>query len=405
MTYRETLEFLFSQLPMFQRTGGAAYKADLSNTVALCKMIGNPEKKLRYVHVAGTNGKGSTSHMIASVLQEAGFSTGLYTSPHLKDFRERIRIDGETISEDAVVAFVEQYKDEWKSIQPSFFEITVAMAFWYFEKEKVDIVVLETGMGGRLDSTNVVTPEVSVITSIGMDHMQFLGNTIEAIAGEKAGIIKPLKPTVIGDLPKKAEEVMQRTAAERRSKLYYSEDLQGAVPPISIKGPFQKKNAKTAITALMVLREKGYAIEDEHIRDGLMRVVENTGLKGRWQVLSEQPMTITDCGHNEEAIRVIIDALDEVASDVKHFVLGFSGDKDLKPILEMFPKDASYYFVAADIPRALPADELKEIASEFGLKGESYPSVRKGYEAARLYAQKTDLIYIGGSVFVVAEVV
>lgn len=405
MTYRETLEFLFSQLPMFQRTGGAAYKADLSNTVALCKMIGNPEKKLRYVHVAGTNGKGSTSHMIASVLQEAGFSTGLYTSPHLKDFRERIRIDGETISEDAVVAFVEQYKDEWKSIQPSFFEITVAMAFWYFEKEKVDIVVLETGMGGRLDSTNVVTPEVSVITSIGMDHMQFLGNTIEAIAGEKAGIIKPLKPTVIGDLPKRAEEVMQRTAAERRSKLYYSEDLQGAVPPISIKGPFQKKNAKTAITALMVLREKGYAIEDEHIRDGLMRVVENTGLKGRWQVLSEQPMTITDCGHNEEAIRVIIDALDEVASDVKHFVLGFSGDKDLKPILEMFPKDASYYFVAADIPRALPADELKEIASEFGLKGESYPSVRKGYEAARLYAQKTDLIYIGGSVFVVAEVV
>lgn len=405
MTYRETLEFLFSQLPMFQRTGGAAYKADLSNTVALCKMIGNPEKKLRYVHVAGTNGKGSTSHMIASVLQEAGFSTGLYTSPHLKDFRERIRIDGETISEDAVVAFVEQYKDEWKSIQPSFFEITVAMAFWYFEKEKVDIVVLETGMGGRLDSTNVVTPEVSVITSIGMDHMQFLGNTIEAIAGEKAGIIKPLKPTVIGDLPKRAEEVMQRTAAERRSKLYYSEDLQGAVPPISIKGPFQKKNAKTAITALMVLREKGYAIEDEHIRDGLMHVVENTGLKGRWQVLSEQPMTITDCGHNEEAIRVIIDALDEVASDVKHFVLGFSGDKDLKPILEMFPKDASYYFVAADIPRALPADELKEIASEFGLKGESYPSVRKGYEAARLYAQKTDLIYIGGSVFVVAEVV
>lgn len=405
MDYRETLDFLFSQLPMFQRTGGAAYKVDLTNTIALCKRIGNPEKELRFVHVAGTNGKGSTSHMIASVLQEAGFKTGLYTSPHLKDFRERIRIDGEMITEDAVVSFVHRYKEDWEQIEPSFFEITVAMAFWYFKEENVDIVVLETGMGGRLDSTNVVRPEVSVITSIGLDHQQFLGDTIAKIAAEKAGIIKPLLPVVAGHLEPEAMQVVQATASERKSPFYAAEDLEGNLPPTSLKGPFQPLNVKTAITALMVLRQKGYAIEDHQIKEGLLRVTENTGLLGRWQVLSDRPLTITDCGHNKQALSGIIKAIQKETYENLHMVVGFSNDKSIDHLLELLPKEATYYFAAANIPRALPADDLKEIASRFGLRGEKFSSVSKAYEAARLYASKEDLIYIGGSVFVVAEVV
>ncbi len=405
MDYTETLDFLFSQLPMFQRMGGAAYKADLNNTIALCNMLGNPQEKLKFVHVAGTNGKGSTSHMMASVLQEAGYKTGLYTSPHLKDFRERIKVNGQKMSQDAVVDFVERYKGKWASIEPSFFEITVAMAFWYFLHEEVDVVVLETGMGGRLDSTNVVRPDVCVITTIGLDHMQFLGNSIAAIAGEKAGIIKPAIPIVTGVLPTEAMDVIRAKAEEKKAPLIESALLDISVPETDLKGPYQKENARTAVTALRELRKKGYSLTLDHVVTGFSKVVENTGLLGRWQILSESPMTIADCAHNAQGLEVIVKALAKQEFHNLHIVLGASNDKDLSEVLSLFPKEANYYFCAAKIPRAMAAEDLKEKAIGFGLKGDHYASVRKAYEAARLYATKKDLIFIGGSVFVVAEVV
>jgi dihydrofolate synthase/folylpolyglutamate synthase len=405
MTYRETLNYLFEQLPMFQRVGAAAYKADLSNTISLCKLIGNPEKSLRFVHIAGTNGKGSTAHMTASVLQEAGYKTGLFTSPHLKDFRERIKINGELMDEEAVIEFVELFKNGWQSIKPSFFEITAAMAFWYFRQEQVDIVVLETGMGGRLDSTNVVRPEVSVITSIGMDHMQFLGDTIEKIAGEKAGIIKPATPVVTGLVVPEALEVIRAKARDVKAPLTESTALERALPPLDLKGPFQPINARTAICTIDVLRKKGYTISDEQLSAGLGNVVANTGLMGRWQVLSERPLTVTDCAHNAHALEGILQEVARQDYHNLHIVLGFANDKDISGILKLFPREATYYFAAAKVPRALAADQLMEQAAAFGLQGEAFSSVRKAYEAARLYATRRDMIYIGGSVFVVAEVV
>ncbi len=405
MDYRETLAFLFEQLPMFQRVGAAAYKADLSNTIALCRLIGNPEQKLRFVHIAGTNGKGSTAHMTASILQEAGYKTGLFTSPHLKDFRERIRLNGELMEQDAVIEFVEQFKDEWTNIKPSFFEITAAMAFWYFDRVGAEIVVLETGMGGRLDSTNVVRPEISIITSIGMDHMQFLGDTIEKIAAEKAGIIKLGKPVVTGRLVPEALEVIRAKARDAKSPVIESDTDQISVPPLDLKGPFQPINARTAIAAAWELQKRGYKIDDEHILKGLSRVTVNTGLLGRWQVLREQPLTVTDCAHNEPALTGILKEIARHDYHNLHMVLGFSNDKDLEPLLKMLPKEATYYFTTAKVPRALPADKLMELAAAHGFQGEAFSSVRKAYEAARLYASKRDMIYIGGSVFVVAEVV
>jgi dihydrofolate synthase/folylpolyglutamate synthase len=403
--YKETLDFLFSQLPMFQRVGAAAYKADLTNTIALCRLIGNPEQQLRFVHVAGTNGKGSVSHMTASVLQTAGYKTGLFTSPHLRDFRERIKINGQKISKEAVVNFVEQFRDDWAAIRPSFFEITFAMAVWYFKQEGVNIVVLETGMGGRLDSTNVVRPEVCAITTIGFDHMQFLGETIPAIAGEKAGIIKPTVPVVLGALQPEAHEVMLAKANSVHAPVFESRDFLGKVPELDLKGPYQRLNAPIALGLCHVLQQRGFRLTDADIAQGLSAVVANTGLLGRWQKLSEKPLTIADCAHNEEGLALAMRALSQYDFHNLHIVIGVSGDKELTGIMKLLPREANYYFTAADIPRALPADELQILAERFGLRGEVFSSVRKAYEAARMYAKPNDLIYIGGSVFVVAEVV
>lgn len=403
--YAETLDFLFSQLPMFQRVGAAAYKADLTTTQALCALIGNPEQRRKFVHVAGTNGKGSVSHMIASVLQEAGYKTGLFTSPHLRDFRERIRINGEVIAKERVLEFVERYREKWSSLKPSFFEITFAMAIWHFSEEECDVVVLETGMGGRLDSTNVVRPEVSVITTIGLDHTQFLGDTIPAIAGEKAGIIKPTRPIISGVEHPEAAAVIARRAAELQAPLFLAANYRGEIPPLDLRGPYQEKNARIALATLEVLRQKGYQINDGDLQRGLAKVVANTGLLGRWQVIKEKPLTIADCAHNAEGLELVMRELSGYDYHNLHIVLGVSGDKDLDTILSLLPKEATYYFTAADVPRALPADQLQEMAAVHQLRGEVFTSVRKALEAARLYATANDLIYIGGSVFVVAEVV
>ncbi len=403
--YAETLDYLFSQLPMFQRVGAAAYKADLSNTRALCSMLDHPEQSLKFIHIAGTNGKGSVAHMIASVLQEAGYRTGLFTSPHLRDFRERIKIDGQLMAKAAVVDFVTTYRDRWGNLKPSFFEITFAMALWYFKREKTDIVVLETGMGGRLDSTNVVHPELTVITTIGLDHIQFLGTTIPAIAGEKAGIIKATRPLVIGNLPPDAEAVIVQKATEMRAPLHRASAYQHPVPELDLKGPYQQENARTACCAIEVLKSRGYVIDPKHLERGLQRTVANTGLLGRWQVLSQKPLTIADCAHNEQGIRMVLAALSQIDFHNLHIVLGLSGDKSVSAILALFPKTATYYFTAAQVPRALPADQLQEQAMEYGLRGEVFENVKKAHEAARLYAASSDLIYIGGSMFVIAEVV
>ncbi len=403
--YAKTLDFLFSQLPMFQRVGAAAYKADLKTTQSLCALMGNPEQGRKFIHVAGTNGKGSVSHMIASVLQEAGYKTGLFTSPHMRDFRERIRINGTMIEKQRVLEFVERYREQWSSLKPSFFEITFAMAVWHFKEEQCDVVVLETGMGGRLDSTNVVRPEVSVITTIGLDHVQFLGDTIPAVAGEKAGIIKATRPVVSGVTHPEAIPVIAQRAAEMKSPLYLAANYRGEIPPLDLRGPYQKKNAQTALATLEVLRQNGYRIDEEHLRAGLSKVAANTGLRGRWQILNEKPLTIADCAHNPEGLEMVMRELTTYDYHNLHIVLGVSGDKDLDSVLALLPKEATYYFTAADVPRALPADELQALASAHQLRGEAFTSVRKALEAARLYASSHDLIYIGGSVFVVAEVV
>jgi dihydrofolate synthase/folylpolyglutamate synthase len=405
MDYQETLEYLFGRLPMFQRIGAAAYKADLSTTIALAELTGNPEKELKFVHIAGTNGKGSVSNMCASILQEAGYETGLFTSPHLKDFRERIRHNGQKIPREAVIDFVANYRHAWEPLEPSFFEITFAMAMWYFKEIGAEIVVLETGMGGRLDSTNIVRPEVTVITNIGLDHTQFLGDTIEKIAAEKAGIVKLGIPVVVGDLKVEALNVVRDKAGIHGAALYSIREHSIGVPLLDLKGPYQEDNARIAILAMRVLQERGWKIEGEHVVKGLSKVSENTGFAGRWQVLSSSPLTIADCGHNYDGLQMTMNELRNLPKERLHIVLGMSSDKDISPILRLFPKDASYYFCAADIPRALSPEDLQEKAKVEGLQGEVFESVRKAYEAARLYASKGDLIFIGGSVFVVAEVV
>ena len=404
MDYFETLDFLFTQLPYYQRQGPAAYKADLSSTIAICELLGNPQEGLKCIHIAGTNGKGSVAHMVASVLQEQGYKTGLYTSPHLKDFRERIRINGEMIDQDHVTSFVQKYKDAWKEIGPSFFEITVGMAFQYFKNENVDIAVIETGLGGRLDSTNVVDPEISVITNIALDHTQFLGDTIELIAAEKGGIIKAGKPVVFGKMDPNAVKVLSQMALEKQAKVYPVEILNESLDGTDLYGDFQKENLATAHKAIDALIENGWEISHESIRIGLAKIAENTSFKGRWQLLGEQPRIIADVGHNAAGVAAAIEGLEVTKNAGLHIVLGVVEDKALNSILPLFPKRALYYFCKADIQRGLPADELQKSALEFGLKGESYSSVKRAFEAARLYAQKEDTIFIGGSFFTVAEV-
>jgi dihydrofolate synthase/folylpolyglutamate synthase len=426
MNYQETLDFLFNALPMFQRVGASAFKKDLTNTLALCEHLGQPQQKFKSVHVAGTNGKGSTSHSICSVLMEAGYKVGLYTSPHLKSFTERIKINGEEIPEQAVVDFVAENKSFLEGLQPSFFEMTVAMAFWYFAKEQVDIAVIEVGMGGRLDSTNVIKPEVAVITNIGFDHMQFLGDTLEKIAGEKAGIIKKDTPVVISTQQEETTDVFEKIAAVQQAPIYFAEsDFQirslgqtsdkkslfevvhkGEKKNLELEllGNYQKNNLPGILQALEILKEKGFQISDEDISKGLSHVIKNTGLKGRWQILGNDPWIICDTGHNEDGIKYILNQIHEYPYNQLFMVIGMVNDKDVSKVLSLLPKGAQYIFCQANIPRAMPADELYLKAQEFGLDGIVIKDVNDAISWAKKKASKEDLIFIGGSTFVVAEI-
>jgi len=390
---------------MFHRVGPAAYKPGLDNTWALLELVGNPHEGLKTVHIAGTNGKGSTSHMIASALQMAGCKTGLYTSPHLKDFRERIRINGVMIPEEDVVAFVNEYHEAWQSIQPSFFEITVAMCFWYFKRAGIDIAVIETGLGGRLDSTNVIVPEVSVITNIGYDHMNLLGDTIEKIALEKAGIIKSKTPVVIGAMRQEAREVMIQTALQQGAPMIDAALISNTlIPSGELQGHYQIENRATAFMALRALAALGWNVGEEHIAEGFQQVVQLTGLLGRWQKLNDKPLVIADVAHNEDGIQAVLLQLSETPHKQLHVILGMVSDKDVSRVLRLLPKEALYYFCKADIPRGLDADMLKQQASQFQLHGESYCTVMKAYAAAIALARVDDLVFVGGSIFTVAEV-
>lgn len=406
MTYPETLDWLFNQLPIYQRIGGAAYKPNLNNTHALCDLLNHPERELRCVHVAGTNGKGSTSHMLASVLQEAGYSVGLYTSPHLADFRERIRVNGQMIPQKDVVGFVQKYKESFSAIQLSFFEMTVGLAFDYFRKKKVDIAIIETGLGGRLDSTNVVTPLVSVITNIGYDHTQFLGDTLEKIAWEKAGIIKLGVPVVVGKTQPETSPVFRTRAKAYKCPIVFA-DI--AYPDIEYRtdlvGHYQKENQRTAYVALLSLRNQGWVIEDSHIKQGIARVITNTGLKGRWQMLSTKPPTICDVGHNEDGIKAVLKQLGATPHEHLHFILGMVNDKEIDHVLKLLPATATYYLCSPDIPRGLDVEKLAQKAKKAGLDGVTFPSVKEALKAAQNAAGVNDLVFVGGSTFVVAEVV
>ncbi|CAM3397322.1 Bifunctional folylpolyglutamate synthase and dihydrofolate synthase [Flavobacterium longum] len=405
MTYSETVEWMFRQLPMYQHQGASAYKKDLTNTLVLADYLGHPERNIKCIHVAGTNGKGSTSHMLASVLMEAGYKTGLYTSPHLKDFRERIKIDGRDIPEQFIVDFIDKHKAFFEQHQLSFFEMTVGLAFDYFATEKVDVAIIETGLGGRLDSTNIITPLLSVITNIGFDHMQFLGSTLELIAAEKAGIIKPNIPVVIGEYLEETKPVFLNKAAETKSDIYFASDLVTEDFSSDLLGDYQIHNKKTVVQAIRVLQERQlFDIGNEHLADGLRRVVQNTGLRGRWQQLQYYPTVIADTAHNSHGLKIVMNQLAKHKYDKLHIVLGVVNDKDLDDILPLFPKNAAYYFCRPNIPRGLDAEILKTVSADYNLHGEIYPSVSAAYDAARTNATKNDFIYIGGSTFVVAEI-
>lgn len=405
MDYQQTLDYLFSQLPVYQRIGAAAYKIDLNNTVQLCQFLDNPQNKFKSIHVAGTNGKGSTSHMIASVLQEAGYNVGLYTSPHLKDFRERIKINGAMISEEEVISFVENYKTLFEEKQLSFFEWTVGLAFYYFAHQKVDIAIIETGLGGRLDSTNVITPLLSVITNISIDHTQFLGTTIQEIAYEKAGIIKQNVPVIIGETQSEIEEVFIDKAKEKQSPIIFADQEVIQEYDSDLKGEYQIKNIKTCVATILTLNQVGWKISEENIKSGLLNSVKNTQLLGRWQILSEKPLIICDTGHNEDGIKEIVKQMGKMSYNTLHFVFGAVNDKSLDKVLSLLPKKAQYYFCQAKIPRAMDVDELIKFAKKFDLVGNRYKSVNYAIEQAKANALPNDLIFVGGSTFVVAEVV
>lgn len=428
--YQQTLDYLFAQLPMFQRQGSSAFKKDLTNTLALCHALGNPQHAFRSIHVAGTNGKGSTSHFLASILQAQGYRTGLYTSPHLKDFRERIRVNGKMISEEAVIRFTEENRPLFERIRPSFFEMTVAMAFHHFREQQVDIAIIETGMGGRLDSTNVITPLLSVITNIGHDHQQFLGETLPEIAGEKAGIIKPGIPVVIGERQHETTPVFLDKATSMGSAIRFasdelalrqSEESAGSTWTLrltyedvrrmertvvsGLAGPHQHKNVRTVLCAVDALRDIGIRIADGSVLTGLLEVVERTGLLGRWQKLGEHPLTLCDTAHNKEGIAPVMERLRTIGEGrALHIVWGMVSDKDHSPILFMLPKNATYYFCRPDIPRGLPAEEMRDKAAVCGLHGLAFASVTEALKAARMAASADDVIFVGGSTFVVAEV-
>lgn len=390
---------------MYQRIGKTAFKKDLSNTLALASHLQNPEKKFKSIHVAGTNGKGSVSHMLASTLQEAGYKVGLYTSPHLKDFRERIKINGTMISEEEVVSFVHLNKSFLEKQKLSFFEMTVGLAFDYFSKQQVDIAVIEVGMGGRLDSTNIIIPEVSVITNIGFDHTAFLGNTYAEIATEKAGIIKPSVPVVIGETVSETKRVFKAIASSKKAPILFAEELTLSDYESDLKGVYQQKNKRTAIATLGVLQSKNWNISEAIIQQGFLNVIKNTGLQGRYQILREEPKVICDTAHNKEGLQLVLQQIQSEKYAKLHIVLGVVNDKDLQTVLPLFPKKAAYYFCKPDVPRGLNASILAAEAEKFELTGAVYSSVLDSYMAALQNASRQDLIYIGGSTFTVAEVV
>lgn len=405
MTYQETLDWMFSQLPMYQQQGASAYKKDLTNTLLLAKHLHNPEHNIKSIHVAGTNGKGSTSHMLASILQQAGYKVGLYTSPHLKDFRERIKINGEPISEAFVCNFIAHNKAFFEENQLSFFEMTVGLSFDYFKKEQVDIAIIEVGMGGRLDSTNIITPLVSVITNIGLDHVQFLGTTLGAIASEKAGIIKPGVPVVIGEYTSETKSVFLAKAKETNSPIYFASDSIQETYPSGLIGDYQLHNKKTVLQVVRVLQDQNeFKISEEDIQRGFLQVIETTGIQGRWQQLHSNPKVICDTAHNKHGLEIVLHQVQKEQFDELHFVLGVVNDKNLEEILPLFPKKAHYYFSRPNIPRGLEAEILQAKAQEFGLMGKVYPSIPEAYQEALKAASKDDFIYAGGSTFVVAEI-
>jgi len=405
MNYKETLDWMFNKLPMYQTQGATAYRKDITNTVLLANHLGNPENHLKCIHVAGTNGKGSTSHLLASVLQEAGYKVGLYTSPHLKDYRERITINGKPISEEYVCDFINKNKSFFEANQLSFFEMSVGLAFEYFAVLKTDINIIEVGMGGRLDSTNIITPLISVITNIGLDHTQFLGNTLEAIAFEKAGIIKPNIPVVIGEYVTETKRVFEAKAKENHSEIYFASELIHKDYPSALLGDYQFHNKKTVLQTLKVLNEKKLLLtSEEAIKNGFLNVVKNTNLQGRWQQLGERPKIICDTAHNAHGLSIVLNQLKKEKFDQLHIVLGVVNDKNLEEILPLFPKNSNYYFCKPNIPRGLEAEILKEKAAKFELNGQIYNSVSNAYENATKNATPNDFIYIGGSTFVVAEI-
>lgn len=405
MNYQETTNWLFNQLPMYQLQGATAYKKDLTNTLLLAEHLNHPEKELKCIHVAGTNGKGSTSHLLASVFQEAGYKVGLYTSPHLKDFRERIKINNEEISEEFVCEFVANNKSFFEANDLSFFEMTVGLAFEYFVKEKTDINIIEVGMGGRLDSTNIITPLVSVITNIGFDHTQFLGNTLQSIAFEKAGIIKNNVPVVIGEYTQETKEVFLTKSKETNSDLNFASDLISETYKSALLGDYQVHNKKTVQQTIKVIQTQNkFKISEGNIKNGFLNVVKNTGLLGRWQQLNDSPKVICDTAHNSHGLKIVLNQIQNEKFDELHIVLGVVNDKDLNDILPLFPKKAKYYFCKPNIPRGLNAKILEENAKKYNLKGKVYNSVSNAYANAIKNSNTNDFIYIGGSTFVVAEV-
>ncbi|UZH54278.1 bifunctional folylpolyglutamate synthase/dihydrofolate synthase [Salinimicrobium tongyeongense] len=405
MTYTETVDWMFQQLPMYQQVGNKAYRVDLSNINKLVKQLGNPHRAFKSIHVAGTNGKGSVSHMLASVFQEAGYKVGLYTSPHLKDFRERIKINGQMIPEAAVVQFIAANKTFFEQESLSFFEMTVGMAFSYFSEEKVDIAIIEVGLGGRLDSTNIISPELSVITNIGFDHVNILGNTLPKIAAEKGGIIKEKTPVVIGEFQEETFPVFKELAEAKIAPLYLAEDFCGRSYTSDLKGQYQKWNIRTVSMALDVLKDLGWELGEEAAEKGLKNVIFNTGLRGRWEVLQEAPRVICDTAHNKEGLVYAMKQLQEEKFENLHLVIGVVNDKDLASVLPIFPKSAKYYFSRPDVPRGLAAEELQKTAAKNGLFGKVFSSVTEAYEAALQEASAKDVVYVGGSTFTVAEII
>lgn len=421
MTYDETVTYLFNCAPPFQQVGGAAYKEGLSTTIELDNHLGNPHRKFRTVHVAGTNGKGSTSHTLAAILQESGYKVGLYTSPHLIDFRERMRVNGIPASEEYVIDFVEKHKSFFEPLKPSFFELTTAMAFNYFAEQQVDIAIIEVGLGGRLDCTNIITPELCIITNISLDHTQFLGSTLQEIASEKAGIIKSGIPVVIGETTPETKELFANKAKECNAPIIFAEEealLTGATPLESgykynsrifgefcgeLGGDYQQKNTNTLLSAIRILCDKGFGITGDSLRKGFENVCSLTGFMGRWQKIQDKPRVVCDAGHNIGGIKHITEQLARVDCKQLRIVFGMVNDKDITSVLKMMPKNAIYYFTQASIKRAMPADELKDMAKGYGLNGNSHPTVKQALEAAITESSNDDFIFVGGSCFIVAD--